>query len=157
MLHDIFPPGTHCEPDAPAQFLEAAQNFALSVGLDVDMVTQGRAMQLNGMDFWLRHHGDSDPTAMVLMVEVGTLPAGDEEHACRRLLELHYHRSCASDGTYCLLPGSTTVACCLRLDLASGVDPAHTILDFVDKMATLKEQAVLTLAGSQERPFIQGK
>ena len=126
---------------ASPEFLEAAQQLAQAVGLDADMVAQGRPMVMSGLTFRLHHDVDADPTATLLMVEIGVLPPGQEERACRRLLELHYLGDCESDGTYCLLPGTRTVVCSVRRTFATTTDFAQSVLSFVEEKAAQKRLA----------------
>ena len=96
-------------------------------------------MTFEGIDFWLQHHGASDPDGMVLMAGIGSLAPATEAQVLRRLMEFHYVLPVALRGYYAVMPGSNLIACCLRIDFDRTPNPVGAIFDFMKGMAASRE------------------
>ncbi len=123
-------------PAPSPQFLAAAQQVALAVGLDVGRVVEGDAMEYEGVAFWLHHHGPQDPSGIVVVIEMGR-PASDEEQSLQWALQYNLATP-ATQGHYALLPDGATLVYCLRIDSERNANPANAILSFVTIMAAQK-------------------
>ena len=99
----------------PPFFLDTAQRVALALGLDVDAATQGRDLEYDAVRFRLCHHGDLDPSAVVLAMHIES--QGDMGiDMLKALLRHNCMVPAAISGYFGLLPASDALVHCVRAD-----------------------------------------
>jgi len=144
-------PGRNAHLQMPAAYREAVEAFAGKTGLPAAQLLEGLPFECDGARFRLEHYGAADPNGLVVMVEIGELDPEDEVIALRRLLESNALSPAAVSGYYSLLPGTSMVLYCIRLNLAAEPDAAEAMVRLMGTITTGVKTMVEELTREIER------
>jgi hypothetical protein len=107
------------EQGVPNAYRRAVTGFAQQLGLDAAPLMAGARLDVEGLGFWLQHHGQRDARALTVMVDVGLLPTDPAEAMAvlQELLHKNVTTPAAACGWYGLVPGTRQCVMCIRVDL----------------------------------------
>jgi len=116
------------KPPEPTELVDKAiRGFAEANDVDPQLLLNGHRFEWKGKGMWLRHFGDKDADAVVLMLDMGDYPDAEPEPFLRFALEHNAFTPAGVHGYYALVPGSNTLAYCVRLDLSEEENGAAAI------------------------------
>jgi hypothetical protein len=121
---------------APEQlWKQAITEFATRRGLPLDDVVGGKPFACNAYVFRLQYNVDVDPHGLVVMLDLGAIPAHAEDVAQLEMLAHNVRRPALLAGYYGILPGTRHGVFCARLDIRKTQVPAALIAHTVESLA----------------------
>lgn len=103
--------------EMPEPFRVAVTAFADTMSVDSAMLLAGARFEVEGVGFWVQHHGALDPGGMVLLAEIGSFQADLIAEPLAALLTQNTVFPSALTGYFGMLPETKTLVHCLRIDL----------------------------------------
>jgi hypothetical protein len=122
--------------ETPSPLCRAAvENFAQRIALDADELLKGQPFLYKEMRFRIEHYGLLDPQGIVLAVEAGEFTEESAAEVCLSLLEQNMRVPAGRMGYYSVMPDTSLVLFCLRIDLTQHDEPDEMIAAAVEALA----------------------
>jgi hypothetical protein len=126
-------------PEPTERVGKAIREFAQTNDVDPQLLLDGERFEWKKKGMWLRHFGDKDPDAVVLMIDMGDFPEEEPVPFLRFALEHNAFTPAAVHGYYALVPGSNTITYCVRLDIADEPSGAAAIAVLITTLVNAEE------------------
>jgi hypothetical protein len=128
------------KPPEPSELVgKAIRGFAEANDVDPQLLLDGYRFEWKGKGMWLRHFGEKDDDAVVLMLDMGDYPDEEPEPFLRFALEHNAFTPAGVHGYYALVPGSNTLTYCVRLDLSNEENGAAAIAFLITSIVSAEE------------------